>query len=305
VADPIVEMRTVVKVLGATTALRGVSLSIGRGEAVAILGPNGAGKTTALCVMLGLRTPTSGAVRLFGRDPRDPASRLRVGAMLQQSGFPNTVRVREVIELFRRLYPRPMTMSAAVRTACLDSKTDAYVASLSAGERQRLFFALAIVGNPDLLFLDEPTVALDVETRRMFWDEIRRRMAEGKTIVLTTHYLEEADTLADRVVVLDQGKIVADGSPQQIKAGISGRRVCFSSTEVTETHLAALAGVSNITHQAGHWSFLSSSPETALAQLFASGVRVSELEVLSADLEQAVLSITRPQAAQPQQYAAA
>ena len=306
-ADPIIEMRNVVKVLGTTTALNGVSLSIGQGEAIAILGPNGAGKTTALSVMLGLRTPTSGVARLFGRDPRDPRSRVRVGAMLQQSGFPNTLKVREVIELFRRLYPQPLSTHAALLTARLESKADTYVAVLSGGERQRLFFALAIVGNPDLLFLDEPTVALDVETRRVFWAEIRKRMAEGKTIVLTTHYLDEADAMANRVVVINHGKIVADGSPREIKAGISGKRVCFNSKEITAVEIERLPGVSNITREAARWSFLCTNPEAALAQLFAHGARLTDLEVVSADLEEAVLSITntKPSAVETQEHVVA
>src|SRR3954451_13268058 len=203
---PAVELRDATKTFGTVRALQGISLAVQPGETVALLGPNGAGKTTAISLMLGMRRATAGTAAIYGRDPRDPASRARVGVMLQESGVPHTLKVSEVVELFRRLYQRPITVQAALATAGLTEKANALTANLSGGQHQRLFFALAIVGDPDILFLDEPTVSLDVESRQAFWAQIDEFVRRGKTIILTTHYLEEADALADRIIVTGSGR---------------------------------------------------------------------------------------------------
>ena len=287
-----VELHNAVKTFGTVQALQGITLAVQPGETVALLGPNGAGKTTAISLMLGLRAPTSGSARLFGRDPRDPASRTRIGVMLQELGVPDTLKVREVTELFRRLYPRPMEVRSALHIAQLDDKANALVATLSGGQKQRLYFALAVVGNPDLLFLDEPTAALDVEARRAFWDQIGGMVSAGKTIVLTTHHLDEADALADRIVVINHGQIVADGTPSAIKAKVGAKRVRFSAAGVDLARLALLPGVQRAAHVADLIEVYTLQPEALLATLFAQDVAIQDLEVVGAGLEDAFLSLT-------------
>jgi ABC-2 type transport system ATP-binding protein len=223
----VVEFLGVHKVYGRTEALRGVDLTIERGELVAILGPNGAGKTTSISCMLGLRRATAGTVRLFGVPPTDVVARSRRGVMLQESGVPGQLTVRELVELFRAYYPTPLAATDAIGLAGLGVQAGITAAKLSGGQRQRLYFALAVCGDPDALFLDEPTTAMDVASRRAFHETIGSFSRAGKTIVLTTHDLDEADQLADRVVVIDRGLVVADDTPAAIKARVAGRRVSF------------------------------------------------------------------------------
>ena len=203
---------------GEVRALRNVNFAVRAGEVVALLGPNGAGKTTAVKLLLGLLQPNSGKTRVFGGDPTHPQNRMRTGAMLQVGRVPETLRVREHIDLFSCYYPQPMPFEEVLAAAGLEKLRDRKFGDLSGGQRQRTLFALAICGNPDLLFLDEPTVGLDVEARRALWEEIRRLVDRGKTVLLTTHYLEEADALADRIAVINQGEIIAEGTPAEIKA---------------------------------------------------------------------------------------
>ena len=294
-AAPAAELRAASKTFGKARALNGVSLTVGQGETVALLGPNGAGKTTAISLMLGLRRPTSGGALLFGRDPRDLASRLRTGVMLQESGVPDTLKVGEVIALFRRLYPQSLTVEAALAAAGLESKATALVTGLSGGQKQRLYFALSIVGDPDLLFLDEPTVGLDVEARQVFWSYINGLVDRGKTIVLTTHYLEEADALADRIVVIDRGHVIAEGTPAAIKARVGGKTVRFRAAGLDEGRVAALSGVGGVRRTGDMYEFYTLRPEDALGRLIAARVAMSDLEVVSAGLEEAFLAITREQ----------
>src|SRR5690348_6580911 len=213
VLAPIASLRGVTKTYGQVTALRDIHFSVRAGELVALLGPNGAGKTTAVKLLLGLVSPTSGQASIFGADPRNPASRMRTGAMLQIGKVPETLRVREHIDLFSSYYPNPLPISQSLAIAGLDGVKDRKFGDLSGGQRQRVLFALAICGNPDLLFLDEPTVGMDVEARRALWEQIRNLIGRGKTVLLTTHYLHEADALADRVVVINKGSIIAEGTP--------------------------------------------------------------------------------------------
>ena len=197
---------------GDIRALRGVNFRVRAGEVVALLGPNGAGKTTAVKLLLGLMPPNAGEVRVFGVDPTNPENRMRTGAMLQVGRVPETLRVREHIDLFSSYYEKPMRAQDILTSAGLEKLADRKFGDLSGGQRQRVLFALAICGDPDLVFLDEPTVGLDVEARRMLWEEIRRMVDRGKTVLLTTHYLQEADALADRIAVINQGEIVAEGT---------------------------------------------------------------------------------------------
>ena len=287
------QLRGASKDYGNVRALDGIDLEVRSGELVALLGPNGAGKTTAISLMLGLRAPTSGSATIFGRNPRNPASRARIGAMLQESGVPYTLKVREVAEMFARLYERPIGAYAALEAAGLLHKADFRVGTLSGGEKQRLYFALCIVGDPDLLFLDEPTVGLDVDSRRSFWERISEMHARGKTIVLTTHYLEEADALADRVVVVDQGTVISEGSTEEIKSRAGGKVVRFRSPGLSEGTVAEVPGVQRVRRKEGaEFEVYSMEPETVIETLFRRGVKLTELEVRGAGLEEAFVALT-------------
>jgi ABC-2 type transport system ATP-binding protein len=212
-----VQFTRVMKNYGPVEALRGLDLDIRPGELVALLGANGAGKTTAVRTLLGLSKPTSGEVRVFGLDPRDAANRVRTGAMLQVARVPESLKVREHIHLFSSYYPNPMPMAEVIEAAGLQGLEKRKFGELSGGQQKRVLFALALCGNPELLVLDEPTVGLDVEARRALWKQIRAFIARGRSVLLTTHYLAEAEALASRVVVIHKGTVVKEGSPSQIK----------------------------------------------------------------------------------------
>jgi ABC-2 type transport system ATP-binding protein len=285
------------KKYGAVEALKGVSLDIELGDVVAMLGPNGAGKTTSISLLLGLRKPTSGKAQLFGLDPGDLNARSRVGVMLQESGIPEMLRVREIIDLFRSYYPKPMARDRAISMAGLEEKASALVKQLSGGQRQRLYFALAVCGDPEVLFLDEPTVGMDVEGRRSFIERIAEFANMGRTVVLTTHYLEEADQLAKRVVVIDRGLVIADASPQEIKSKVAGKRVRFASGNLSDKDLEGLP-VTTTTITDHRVQLLTNQPESVLRELFRKGIEISELEVSGADLEDAFISLTTHEAPQ-------
>ena len=210
---------------GGIAAVREVSLTVAPGQTLALLGPNGAGKTTTIRTILGLVRPTVGTVRVFGRDPLDVATRLRIGTMLQIAELPASLSVREHITLFSAYYDQPLAIEETLRLAALDDLADRRSERLSGGQRQRLAFALAICGDPDLLVLDEPTASLDIESRVALWNQIRVLAGRGKTIVFTTHQLAEADALADRIAFISRGSIVADGSPAEIKARAGTREL--------------------------------------------------------------------------------
>jgi ABC-2 type transport system ATP-binding protein len=220
--EPVVTFDRVTRRYGSLTALDGLRIQIERGETVALLGPNGAGKTTTVELLLGLIKPDVGAVRLFGGTPAEAVARGRVGAMLQDAGLPQGVTVAELVGLIRGLYPEPLSLADALRICDLEEVAGRRAEQLSGGQRQRLRLALALAGNPELLVLDEPTAALDVEARHAFWQRVRAWVAAGRTVLFATHRLEEADAVADRVVVLAGGRLVADGTPGQVKARAAG-----------------------------------------------------------------------------------
>jgi ABC-2 type transport system ATP-binding protein len=287
-----IELSHVSKRYGDVQALEDVTLTIDAGEVVALLGPNGAGKTTSISIMLGTRQPTAGQARLFGMNPRDLRARRRIGVMLQESGVPGMLKVEEIVELFASYYPAPLGVSRSIAMAGLEEKAKSLVKDLSGGQRQRLYLALAVCGNPDVLFLDEPTVGLDVEGRRLFLQEIAGLAGRGRTVILTTHYLEEADLLARRVVVIDRGRIIADSTPAEIKSRVAGKRIRFTtSAPVTE---GQLEGLPLTGHQVeGNWvRLLTNDPERVLRELFSRGVDMRDLEVSGADLEEAFVAMT-------------
>jgi ABC-2 type transport system ATP-binding protein len=279
------------KNFGEVQALRQVNFAVRAGELVALLGPNGAGKTTAVKLFLGLAKPTSGTVSVFGGDPIHAEVRTRIGAMLQVAKVPETLRVREHIDLFSSYYPNPLPLAETLAAAGLQEIKDRVFGELSGGQRQRVLFALALCGDPDILFLDEPTVGLDVESRRVLWDEIRKLIARGKTVLLTTHYLEEADALADRVVVINRGEIIAEGTPAEIKASTGGRRIrCVSSLDI-ET-VRSLPGVNDVRWDRDALEIRAASAEPILRELLARDTELSGVEATSAGLEEAFLALT-------------
>jgi ABC-2 type transport system ATP-binding protein len=289
--QPIAELSGAVKKYGSVTALAGVDLAVRPGEVVALLGPNGAGKTTAVQLLLGLARPTAGEARLFGREPQDAEARMRVGVMLQVSKVPETLKVKEHIHLISSYYPHPLPRREVIAAAGLDGLEERLFGKLSGGQRQRVLFALALCGDPDLLFLDEPTVGLDVEARRAFWEQIRARAGAGRTVLLTTHYLEEADALADRIVLLDRGRIVAEGTPAEIKARVLGKRI-RCRTRLTTAELAALPGVRDVRRSGDEIEIAAAAAEPVVRLLLARDPDLSALDVRGAGLEEAFLALT-------------
>ncbi|MHB8613668.1 MAG: ABC transporter ATP-binding protein [Candidatus Dormibacteraceae bacterium] len=289
---PAAQLIDATKKYGDLEAVKGISLDIALGEVVAMLGPNGAGKTTSISLMLGLRKATSGTARLFGMEPTDRRARSRTGVMLQESGVPQVLKVSETIDLFRSYYPKPMPTARVIQLAGLEEKARSQNKDLSGGQRQRLYFALAICGDPDLIFLDEPTVGLDVESRRAFIQSIKGFIASGKTIVLTTHYLEEADELARRVVVIDHGKVIADASPEEIKDKVVGKKVTFKSVRALGPADLENLPVTATEVNGQHFTLVTGEPEAVLRELFRRGVDFTDLEVTGAGLEEAFLALT-------------
>jgi ABC-2 type transport system ATP-binding protein len=288
----VASLEAVNKNYGSIRALRAVDFQVHAGQVVALLGPNGAGKTTAVKLLLGLSQPTTGKVRVFGGDPTNPANRMRTGAMLQVGRVPETLRVREHIDLFSSYYTDPMPAAAVLAAAGLEKLSDRKFGDLSGGQKQRVLFALAICGDPDLLFLDEPTVGLDVEARRMLWDEIRGMVDRGKTVLLTTHYLQEADALADRVAVINQGQIIAQGTPSEIKAKTSGKRIRCITSLATGT-LRQMAGVTEVKEDREAVEIHAIEAESVVRELLARDAQLSGLEITSAGLEEAFLALTQ------------
>ena len=279
------------KSYGSIPALRDVSLSIEPGELVALLGPNGAGKTTAVKLLLGLLSPTSGVARVFGANPRDAANRTRTGAMLQIARVPETLRVREHIDLFSSYYPSPMPYRDVIDAAGLHGVEERKFGDLSGGQRQRLLFALAICGDPDLLILDEPTVGLDIEARRGLWTQIRALLARGKSVLLTTHYLEEADALADRAIVIDRGTIIAEGTTSEIKQQAAGKRIrCHTS--LTIDAVRAIPFVASVDADGEALLIGTPASDVVLRELLTRDPNLSGIEITNAGLEEAFLALT-------------
>ncbi len=295
--SPVVEFKAARKRYGAVEALKGVDLTIQPGEVVGLLGPNGAGKTTSISLMLGLRKPTAGEARLFGLPPTDRRARSRCGVMLQESGTTGVLTVRELVDLFRAYYPAPLAAERAIAMAGLEAQAGARVGTLSGGQRQRLYFALAVCGDPDVLFFDEPTVGMDVEARRSVLASLHALADSGKTIVFTTHYLREAEDLARRIVVIDRGVIIADATPQALKDRVPAKRVTFSVARPMAVSDFNGLGATAVEVSATRVRLLTNEPEAILKALFERGVALHDLEVAGADLEEAFLALTDRKAA--------
>ena len=286
-----IELRNVSKSYGDVAALKDISLRNRPGERVALLGPNGAGKTSAINLMLGLSRPDSGRVVMYGELPDTPRNRMRTGSLMQVSGIPETLTVWEHLESFASYYPRPLGIARVIETTGLTGLERRQYGKLSGGQRQRLHLALALVGDPDILFLDEPTTGLDVETRRALWQLVRDFSSSGRTVLLTTHYLEEADALADRIVLLKEGSIVADGSPAEIKAGTAARRVS-ARTDIELDLAVMLPGVVRASRDGGRLELLVTDAEDATRAILKRDPFLTELEVTAVSLDEAFVSLT-------------
>jgi len=284
--------RKLTKSYGPIVALRDLNLDLRSGELLALLGPNGAGKTTLVRMLLGLARPDSGSVSVFGDDPRQERTRPRLGAMLQVGRVPETLWVREHIDLFSSYYPNPLPLEETFRIAGIEDIKNRPFGELSGGQKQRVLFGIAICGNPDLLFLDEPTVGLDVEARRLMWSQIRALIARGKTVLLTTHYLNEADALADRILVLDKGVIVAEGTPAEIKARAIGRQIrCTSRLSLEEAR--RIPGVLSAKADRNAFELQVDVAEPVVRELLQRDPWLADLEVTNAGLEEAFLALTQ------------
>ena len=289
---PVVSFDNVSKHYGSLRAVDRLSLDLRAGETVALLGPNGAGKSTSLDMLLALRKPTSGRIRMFGSDPYHAVQSGRVGAMLQSGGLMPEVTVRELVTLVTGLQPHPVPVPTTLRRAGIESIADQRVDRLSGGQTQRVRFALAIVGDCDLIVLDEPTTAMDVETRRRFWGSMKEEVAEGKTLLFATHYLEEADQAADRILVINRGRLLADGTPAEIKARAGAKRISFRLDNVDEPVLLGLPGLVSLDVRGNVVQIQSSDSDATLYALLDAGYRPREVEIGSLGLEQAFLAIT-------------
>jgi len=289
---PVVSFENVSKHYGSLKAVDGLSLELRRGETVALLGPNGAGKSTSLDMLLALRKPTAGKIRMFGNDPYHAVKSGQVGAMLQSGGLMPEVTVRELVTLVAGLHPRPVPVNTTLRRAGVESVADQRVDRLSGGQTQRVRFALAIAGECELIVLDEPTTAMDVETRQRFWSSMKEEVAEGRTLLFATHYLEEADQAADRILVINRGRLLADGTPEEIKKRAGAKRMSFRLVNANESFLLGLPGVVSLETRHDLVQIQTSDSDATLYALLGAGYRPTEIEVGSLGLEQAFLAIT-------------
>jgi ABC-2 type transport system ATP-binding protein len=280
------------KSYGQVRAVREVDLAIPPGETVALLGPNGAGKSTTIDIILGLARPDRGTVSVFGQSPADAVRAGRVGGMLQTGSPVQYLSVRELLAMVASLYPRPLPVDEVLRITSTADIAQRPTTKLSGGQAQRVRFALALVANPDLLVLDEPTASLDVESRRDFWTVMRGVAQSGKTVLFATHYLEEADAYADRIVVMARGRLVADGPSTEIKAKVGGRTILATLPGADLAALAAAPGVTSAQRRGDTVVLSCGDSDAALRDLLARYPSAHDIEVRSAGLEEAFLELT-------------
>src|SRR3954470_14537986 len=277
---------------GPVHAVRGLDLEIGAGETVALLGPNGAGKSTTIDMLLGLLRPDSGTVELFGMTPEQAVAAGAVGAMLQVGGVIPDLNVRELLSMMAALYPNSLDVDEVIALTRIGDLAERKTTKLSGGQTQRLRFALGLIANPELLVLDEPTVAMDVEARRQFWATMREFASRGKTVVFATHYLEEADDYADRIILMAQGRVVADGPATEIKAHVGLRTIRATLPGADVAALAALPGVTNVETRGDGVILNCSDSDLALRALLPLCPAARDIEVAGAGLEEAFLQLT-------------
>ena len=280
------------KSYGAVRALDRVDLALRAGELVALLGPNGAGKTTAIGLLLGLVRPDAGEAVLFGRDPQQIAARRHIGVMLQDAALPPTLKVGELIRLTASYYPAPRSVQESADLAGVADLLKRPYGKLSGGQQRRVQFALALCGRPQLLFLDEPTVGMDIEARRKLWSAIRHLVAEGNGVVLTTHYLEEAEALADRVCVMARGRVISEGSVDALRARVSMKRV-RCTTQLPVEIIQTWPGVIDVERENGRVAIATEQAEAVARRLLALDAELADLEIRAAGLAEAFTELTR------------
>ncbi|WP_077622389.1 ABC transporter ATP-binding protein [Sediminibacillus massiliensis] len=293
----IVKLENITKMFGKTTAVKDVSITIEEGSTVAILGPNGAGKTTTISMMLGLMEPSDGNVKVFGDDPKELRVRNKIGAMLQEVSIVDKLKVREVIELFRSYYAAPLSMEELITlTGLKEDELKQWANKLSGGQKRKLGFALALAGNPDLLFFDEPTVGLDITARRNFWDKVTSLKSQGKTIIFTTHYLQEADDFSERIILFNNGEVIADGEPEEIKRNIATRSVSLQtdSNEVIPL-LQSFDGVIRCYEKEDRIYVVTNDTDAVLSQIFQHRVDARNILVEQGRLEEVFEHLTSDQ----------
>jgi ABC-2 type transport system ATP-binding protein len=288
----IVQLQGLVKSFGPVQAVRGVDVAIERGATVALLGPNGAGKSTTIDMLLGLLPPDAGSATIFGRRPADAVTAGAIGAMLQTGAVIRDVTVRELIAMTAALYPRPLEVDELIDLVRIRDIADRRTEKLSGGQTQRVRFATALVGDPELLVLDEPTVAMDVEGRRTFWTTMREFAARGKTVLFATHYLDEADDYADRAVLMAGGRVVADGPPIGIKARVGSRVIRATLPGVPEPELSRLPGVALAERRGESIVLRCSDSDIAIRALLDTYPDARDIEIAGAGLEEAFLELT-------------
>jgi len=290
---PLASLANVTRRFGEVTALDDVSLDIRSGQIVGLLGPNGAGKSTLLSLVQGLRRPSSGTVELFGGSPQNARSRTRLGSTPQATALPETLRVGEVIDFVGAHFENAVPVAEVLEEFGLVELARKQTGALSGGQKRRLSVALAFVGRPELVLLDEPTTGLDVDARRVLWEAIRRQQHAGATIVITSHYLEEIEALAERVVVIDGGRVLEDDSLQAVLARVSLRQVTLRSAQIER--IAQLPGVvRHSTDAAGATTFYAQDSDALIVELVRSGIDFHSLAVRGATLEEAFLTMTEP-----------
>jgi ABC-2 type transport system ATP-binding protein len=292
VGGVLARLKAAKKRYGDTTALDGLDLEVRQGELLAVLGPNGAGKTTAIALLLGLQRPDAGEALLFDRSPHDLAARRGVGVMMQEVSLPDALRVRELIAMTQAYYPDPLPLAEAIALAGVEKIAERPYVKLSGGQKRQAQFALAICGRPRLLFLDEPTTGLDLNSRETMWSTLRGLVSRGISIVLTTHYIEEAEALADRVVVMAKGRAIAIGTVAEMRALVVRKRVDC----VTDLDLAAIAAWPDVTtahRDGGQVSITTPDAEAVVRRLLAADAGLADLEVRRAGLSEAFAELTQ------------
>ena len=299
ISPVLAHLRNVRKSYGSVLALDDMGLQLRGGQVLSLLGANGAGKSTAVGLLLGLLAPEAGEVSVLGQSPHALDVRRQCGVMLQSAGIPGRLKVGELLQLTRSYYPQPRSVADCVAMAGLQGLLDRRYGTLSGGQQRRVQFAIAICGRPRLLFLDEPTTGLDIEARQKLWQAIRELVAEGSAVLLTTHYLEEAEALSDHVAVIDRGRLVAEGSVGEIRAHVSQRRIrCITS--VDELRVAQWPEVRKATRDGDYLRIVADAAEPVVRRLLDADPHLHELEVQRAGLADAFLELTR----NPQQEAA-
>jgi ABC-2 type transport system ATP-binding protein len=288
-----IEIERLYKNYGTVEALRGIDATINSGEFVALIGENGAGKTSLLSILMGLRQPTKGSIKITGYKPGEPEARAKTGAILQATDLPATLTVAESIELFRSYYPYPRGLDDIVAMTGLEKLLNRRYKALSGGQQRRMQFALALAGDPEILFLDEPTVGLDMDMRKAFWGILSTLKTEGKTIILTSHYLDEIDRLADRLIILAEGKIIADDQTSALKQSVEHKTITCATT-IPQNTIENIDGVTDVETNGRLTSIITNNENKVLLTLLQGDPGLSDLLVEASGLESAIKKMTQP-----------